>query len=206
MNNLRATALAAAAALACGAANAQTSMAAAPSTAPLAPTAATVPAPAPAPAAAPTSGKVVLTEGTEIEIKMSEKLSSGTSQTGDRFSFNLAEPIDLGGGVVIPAGYHGRGTVTNAQKRGFIGKAGELNVTFDYIRVGNDRIRVRATKGGQGKGSLGAAVALTVLFGPLGLLARGADIVIPEGQMLTAYVDDNATLNLPFLPPPPSDD
>ena len=57
-------------------------------------------------------------------------------------------------------------------------------------------------QGGEGKGAMGATIALTVLFGPLGLLKRGHDIEIKPGQTLTAYVDQDAEIELP-LPPPP---
>lgn len=49
---------------------------------------------------------------------------------------------------------------------------------------------------------MGFTIALTVLFGPLGLLKRGHDIEIKPGQTLTAYVDQDAEIDLP-LPPPP---
>ena len=100
------------------------------------------------------------------------------------------------------AGYSGRGEVTSAKKKGMMGQAGELNIRLDYIRIGDTRIRVRATRGGEGKSSVGATVALTVLFGPLGLLKHGHDMEIKTGQTLTAFVDQDAEVSLP-LPPPP---
>jgi hypothetical protein len=44
---------------------------------------------------------------------------------------------------------------------------------------------------------VGATVALTVLFGPLGLLKRGHDIDINPGSPITGYVDEtiNVTVN-----------
>lgn len=73
---------------------------------------------------------------------------------------------------------------------------------LNYIRVGDTRVRLRASKRGEGKGAMGATIALTVLFGPLGLLKRGHDIEIKPGQTLTAYVDQDAEIDL-ALPPPP---
>jgi len=156
----------------------------------------------------PASGArmVKVPEGTEMEIQFDEKLSSATASSGDRFVISLRENVKLADGTIIPAGYRGRGEVISAQKRGFVGKAGELNVRLDYIRVGETRLKLRASKAAEGKGSLGAAVALTVLFGPLGLLARGANIEIPRGQLMTVYADTDAELALPLPPPPPSDD
>ena len=109
----------------------------------------------------------------------------------------MDEPIQLNNGTVIPATFHGIGEVMSAERHGFIGKAGQLNVAIDYIKVGDKRLHLRSHQGGEGKGSLGSAVALTVLFGPLGLLARGADMTIPEGQKVTAYVETDTDIVLP---------
>ncbi len=44
-------------------------------------------------------------------------------------------------------------------------------------------------KGKEGEGKLGTTVALTVLFGPIGLLKRGHDVDIKAGTPLAAEVD-----------------
>lgn len=150
--------------------------------------------------ASPTS--IRIPEGTEMLVRFDEGLSSGRNSQGDKFSISLDDSVDLGGGVILPAGFSGRGEVTAAQKKGFMGQAGELNVRLEYIRVGETRIRLRASKGGEGKGAVGATVALTVLFGPLGLLKRGHDIEITPGQTITAFVDQDVTLPLPVPAPP----
>src|SRR5947209_2708507 len=45
------------------------------------------------------------------------------------------------------------------------GKAGELNIRLEYLKAVDTRIRPRGTKGKEGQGKVGAAVALTVFFG-----------------------------------------
>lgn len=163
--------------------------------------AAAAPTPVTAPPA-PAVTKVKLREGEELVIRFEDRLSSGSNTAGDQFSIALEEDMKLADGTVIRAGYRGRGEVTDAKKKGFMGQAGELNVRLNYIRVGDTRVRLRASKGGEGKGAMGATIALTVLFGPLGLLKRGHDIEIKPGQTLTAYVDQDAEIDLPLLPPP----
>ena len=107
-------------------------------------------------------------------------------------------------GTIIRAGYRGKGEVTSADKKGMMGKAGELNIRINYLRIGDDRVRVRAQKGGEGNDGIGWTVGLTILFGPLGLLKHGHDIDIPSGQTITAFVDSDIDLSLP-LPPPPKE-
>jgi hypothetical protein len=44
---------------------------------------------------------------------------------------------------------------------------------LEYLRVDDSAVRLRGTKGKQGKSKEGTAVALTVLFGPIGLIRHG---------------------------------
>jgi len=113
------------------------------------PTAAPTPAAAPA---APAPTKVKLREGEELLIRFEDRLSSGTNTAGDQFSIALDEDMRLFDGTVIRAGYRGRGEVTDAKKKGFMGQAGELNVRLNYIRLGDSRVRLRASKGARARG------------------------------------------------------
>ena len=47
-----------------------------------------------------------------------------------------------------------------------------------------------------------STIVLTVLFGPLGLIKHGSDVVIAKGQTLVAYVDEDAIISSPIAPPP----
>lgn len=157
----------------------------------------------------PTSAAVAaqtakIREGTEVLIRFDDKLSSATNTEGDQFSISLDEDVKLADGAVLKRGYRGRGEVISAKKKGFMGQAGELNVRLNYLRVGDSRVKVRANKGGEGKGAMGATVALTVLFGPLGLLKKGHDLEIKQGQTITAYVDEDVDIALPLEAPPPA--
>jgi hypothetical protein len=75
-----------------------------------------------------------------------------------------------------------------------VGKAGELNVQLDYVLVGEQHVRIRAASGKEGDSKVGPAVALTVLFGPLGLLKRGKDVEMNPGTMFSGYVDETVTI------------
>jgi hypothetical protein len=133
-------------------------------------------------------------EGTEVKLRMLDSLSSGTAVEGQRFNLELDDDIRIDGNVVVPRGAKAVGTVTHAKKKGFMGKGGELNVTLDYVTVGEDRIRLRAAEGKEGEDKVGTTVVLTVLFGPLGLLKRGHNVDVNAGTVLTAYVDQTIKL------------
>jgi hypothetical protein len=64
---------------------------------------------------------------------------------------------------VIPPGYRGRGEVTFTEKLGMLGKPGQLNVRLDFVRIGGVRVRLVASKGMRGKGSVTSAWVLGAL-------------------------------------------
>jgi hypothetical protein len=135
-------------------------------------------------------------EGSEMRIRFEDTLSSKSAVQGDQFTITLAEEVRLPDGAILRPGYRGVGEVTNVEKRGMLGKGGQLNVRFNYIKVGDTRIRLRGNRGAEGKDAVGATVALTVLFGPIGLIKKGKDVEIPAGQEMTVYVDDDTEVQL----------
>jgi hypothetical protein len=147
-------------------------------------------------AGAASAASVKVPEGTEMRVRFDEMVTSKTAAQGDQFSITLAENVMLADGSVLPAGYKGVGEVTNAEKRGMMGKGGELNVRFNYIKVGDQRLRLRGSKGAEGKDAVGATVALTVLFGPIGLIKKGKDVEIVAGQEMTVYADGDAVVEV----------
>lgn len=153
--------------------------------------------PAAGPAPSITPATLHIPEGTELSIKFDDDVSSASATVGDEFTIESVDPVTLPDGQVLPAGLKGVGEVTAAHKRGMMGKGGELSVRLDYLRLGSAHIRLRGAKGGSGKDSTGATVALVVLFGPLGLLKHGHEMTINKGQKVVAYVDQDIDVPLP---------
>lgn len=144
--------------------------------------------------AAEAPAKLVLKEGTDVKLKFAQDLSSKTATDDDPVNLVLDEDLKVGDVTVAKAGSKAVGTVTHAKKAGMMGKGGELNMRLEYIVVGDTRMRLRGTKGKEGEGKVGAAVALTVLFGPIGLIKHGKNVEVKQGTPLLAYVDQDVTL------------
>jgi hypothetical protein len=145
---------------------------------------------------------VKLVEGTEVRLVFKDSLSSGSAVQGQRFNLETTEDLAVGGVVVVPHGAKAVGTVVSAKKRGRMGRAGELNVLLDYMLVGEQRIKLRAGAGQEGEGRVGSTVALTVLFGPVGLLKRGKDVEINAGTPITAMIDQTTVVDAPVASAP----
>jgi hypothetical protein len=151
---------------------------------------------APAPATAPTD-KLVLKEGSDVHLKFAQNLSSKTAAEGDPVNLLLDEDLKVGDVIVAKAGSKVVGSITHAKKAGMIGKAGELNMRLEYIILPEGHLRLRGSKGKEGQGKEGTAIALTVLFGPIGLIKHGKEVEIKEGTPLPAYTDENYTVPAP---------
>jgi hypothetical protein len=140
------------------------------------------------------SNGCLLREGDQIPLKFANDLNSKTAADGDTVEFVLDDDLKVGDTIVVPKGAHALATVTNVKRAGMMGKPGELNVQLQYLVAGDTRIRIRGTKGREGQSATGATVALTVLFGPIGLIKHGKEVDMPAGTPLVAYVDQDISL------------
>jgi hypothetical protein len=160
--------------------------------------------------------ETVLEEGTEIQVRLEDRLSSATARREDRFEASVAAPVRHRGMVVIPAGTRVQGVVQSAERGERPSRAGRLELSFYSIYL-DDRtrtdIRTRVVsiqeeldKGDQAKkagvGAVLGAVLGSMIGGKkgavIGVLAGGAggvlaktgeDVVLPAGTILTLSLD-----------------
>lgn len=150
---------------------------------------------APLPAIGPdAAGKYKLREGEDVSLQFAQDLTSKTAAEGDPVALTLVDDLKVGNVVVAKAGSKAFGEVSKAEKSGMMGKAGELSIRLEYLKVGDEKIRLRGTKGKEGDSGTTGAVVLTVLFGPIGLIKHGKNVEIKQGQSLHAYVADDISL------------
>lgn len=140
------------------------------------------------------NGKYKLGEGTDVDLQFAQDLSSKTASDGDPVTLTLVDDLKVGGVVVAKAGSKAVGEVTTVEKSGMLGKAGQLNIRLNYLKTGDDKIRLRGTKGKEGESGVTGTVVLTVLFGPIGLIKHGKNVEIKQGQPLHAFVADDILL------------
>lgn len=171
---------------------AQTAPAASPTT-----TAPETPAakPADAGAAQPTApAKVVLKEGTEVNLKFAQTLSSKTAVVGDPVDLILDEDLTVGSAIVARKGSHAVATITTAKKAGMMGRGGDLSLHLEYLKTGDSRVKLRGVQGRSGDDKTGATVGLVIAFGVLGFMKHGKQAEVKEGTPIKAYVDQDSEL------------
>lgn len=144
-----------------------------------------------------------LEDGTKVPLTLGRELSSGKESTGNRVDFEVSEDIKVGDALVIPKGSMAVGTITEAQARRRLGRAGKLDVRIEEVRLTDgSRARLRAMQENKGKGRQGmmtvGIIGAGILFfpaAPVFLFMRGKDIVIAKGTPVISYIDGNTELD-----------
>jgi hypothetical protein len=160
--------------------------------------AATVTSP-PAPATMITSAVApaisVVPDGTEVDLKLAETISSARAMVGQRIRFKVAKDVVINGYVVIPVGALAIGTITKADPKKWAGRSGKLEMSLqDVTAIDGTKIDLTGTHGGSGDSHVGRMVTgmvITSIFtlggASLFLLMHGKDLVIPEGSGATTF-------------------
>jgi hypothetical protein len=139
---------------------------------------------------------LVIPDGTEFTVINQELISSKTATDGDPVDFKVDDDVTINGVVVIAHGTLVKGEVTNAEHNGHFGKSGKLSIRVSSTTsVDGQQVKLRAAKGKSGDDKTGSTVALTVLFGPIGLLKHGSNAEMKEGAKMVVYTDAPVTMH-----------
>jgi DNA topoisomerase IB len=153
-------------------------------------------------ACGPALAETKVMEGTEFPLRLEDTISSKTANEGDRFTVTLTEDVKLSDGTILRAGYRGVGEVVEARKNGALGKTGKVNLRVSYLKVGDQRVRLRAAKSAQGDHRTGTQVVTVVLVGVFAGFVKGKNVTIPRGTQFTGFADQDTVLEMPLAPPP----
>jgi hypothetical protein len=179
-------------------------------------------APAPAVVGAATAGTAtnVVPAGTQIDVRLTDTLSSGTAQVEDRFEGATLYDVVVAGRTLIPVGSVVRGVVTDVQPGTRTNRTARMTVTFDQVTVGGQPYPMRGTvtqaiegegiRGEAGRTAAGAGIGAViggllggvrgalvgVLVGGGGTIAatEGEEVELPQGTQLRVRIDSPLTI------------
>ena len=190
-------------------------------------TTAPAPAPAPAPAREPaplpparTSTSREIPAGTELDVRLSNVLSSGTAKVEDRFEATTLVDLVIDGRTLVPAGAVMRGVVSAVEPATRTNRTGRMTVSFDQLTMNGRTYPMRGTvtqalesegiRGEAGRVGVGAGVGAIIggilggfkgalagiLIGGGGTIAatEGKDVELPQGTVLRVRVDSPVPL------------
>jgi len=143
---------------------------------------------------------VTLPEGTEFSVVTVDEINGKNAAKGDVVKLVMPAPIAIDNVVVIGKDAYVRGEVADVKHAGHFGRGGSMSLTVTSVTaVDGQHIPLRASRSKGGKDHTGATVALTVLFGPLGLLKHGNDVVYKAGTEVKVFTDSTVTVHVPIV-------
>jgi hypothetical protein len=152
---------------------------------------------APTESAGAQTSEVTLPDGLEFEVVTTEEITSKTATEGDPLTFKVAEDVKVNGQVVIAKDTIVKGSVSNAEKSGRMGKSGKLGIRVESTTTTDgQKLRLRASKGKTGDDKTGTVIALSVLVSPLFLLKKGKDAKIKPGTKLKVFSDEEKKVQI----------
>jgi hypothetical protein len=122
--------------------------------------------------------------GTELAIRVNQRISVKTSRAGDRFDGEVVEPVETNGNIVIPRGTPVNGRIDESHRRGHFKGASilELRLTsmtlngYQYDLDTHDSVRTKRGKGRRTAGFIGGMTGAGMLIG--GLATGGVGLAI----------------------------
>jgi len=150
------------------------------------------------------SAQIVLPEGTKLRVRLDQNISSATAEEGQVVELIVTDAVRAGETVVIPEGARVTGTITQAQEKRRLGRAGKLDFSIDRVKsIDNQWIPLRYTvtkkSGASHAVSTGIITAgVAAVFwpaAPVFLLRKGGDITVNRGTAFEVFTDANYALN-----------
>jgi hypothetical protein len=161
------------------------------------------------------TGDSAIPTGTELDVRLQDRLSSKDNVVEDRFRATTAVDLTMGDRMLIPAGSEIRGVVSSVEKAGRLDRKAEMTLSFDQITINGRDYPIQGTvveaiegegiKGDIGKIAAGSGVGAIIggilggakgaiagiLIGGGGIVAAtpGKDIELEPGTILRVRLD-----------------
>jgi len=162
-----------------------------------------------------TRGTAEIPAGTEMDVRLSNTLDSGTAQVEDRFEGTTLVDLNIDGRTLVPAGSIVRGVVTAVEPATRTNRTAKMTVSFDQLTVNGRSYPMRGTvtqaiegegiKGEAARIGTGAGVGAIIggilggfkgalagiLIGGGGTIAatEGKEVELPQGSVLRVRID-----------------
>ncbi len=163
-------------------------------------------------------------EGTTVKVVLEQPLSTGSNNSGDSFTSQTLEPIQVDGNTVIPAGTTVKGSLQDVEQPGRVKGRAQMTLNFNAIKtpdgkdysIATQPITLKAESGTEGdvekiaagalagaiigglaKGGKGAAVGAIVGAGAGGVIViatKGDNIELEKGQKFLIQLTQSAEL------------
>ncbi len=166
------------------------------------------------------AGNVEVPSGTEMDVRLTNSLNSGTAKVEDRFEGTTLVDLTINGRTVIPAGSVMRGIVSSVEPATRTNRTAKMTVSFDQVTVNGRAYPIRGTvtqaiqgegiKGetgriatGAGAGAIlggilggvkGAVLGAVIGGGGITAATEGKEIDLAQGTVLRVRLDSPVSI------------
>lgn len=158
-----------------------------------------------APIAAGATDTSTLRTGTRVSLRTMEELTTQGRRlrVGQHFNLQVAEPVLVGGQIVIPAGSPAVGEITEVRNKGMWGKSGHLTAQLLYVSVNGRQIRLTGTFDDKGVTGTAGVVGAAVLIPVAGFFMTGTSARVPLGAAVNGFIGEDIPVALASAPQAP---
>lgn len=141
---------------------------------------------------------VTLKAHTSIPVRLAQNINGNLDNQGDTVYFEVIEDIKVDNHTVISKGTFVTGKITNAETRKSMGKAGKLIIDARSLKAVDGQMVyiVRDAMTSEGRKRTGATVAHVIMWGPLGLFAKGRAARIMLDSEYDIEVDTDTKIDI----------
>jgi len=141
---------------------------------------------------------IVLPERSVVPVKLIQSVKGDQLLVGQSVDFVVSRDIIIDGFVVIKRGAPAYGTITSAEKAGYVSKGGKINLSIDYCKaIDGSKVYLKAILSREAEDHMGANIAASIIVCPLILLVRGDESELPEGLEFKSYVENDSKIAVP---------
>lgn len=152
-----------------------------------------------------------LEDRTVVKLRLVRDLFSSAVQDEEVIEFEVIEEVKVDGLIVIARGARAEGTIVEARTARRMGKSGRIGVRLDWVymisggRAPLRSISARSDGSRSGVVTRDVAIATTIFFpaAPFFLLRKGKEVTIPQGTLVTSFIDGNVPLDRNIFEPAP---
>jgi hypothetical protein len=126
--------------------------------------------------------------GTPLTLSTRAQISTKDNKSGEKIYLDVTESVIFRGQVVIPAGSVAVGEVASAERNGYFGQKGKINIRLSYVQTPWGPVKLQGNQYKEGKSGTAASVATIAFVSVLGFLIHGTSATIPYGTKVQAYL------------------
>jgi hypothetical protein len=146
--------------------------------------------------------RLIIPDGTPVNLRMVRTISSAHARTGDRLDFVVFKDVTVGGFTIIQAGTIASGSVLGVKGKRLLGIGGKVVIKLDSVKlITGDEVALQARKEIRGRSRsklILAEMMITGLFylpaAPVFLLSRGRDSTVLKGTEVTAHTSGDSSV------------